>query len=67
MEPLIRMPSWLAPPIPAKKLRGMLTTSAHGQLVTRNVSARYTHCSHWPSMPPTSRITGGIIASASAL
>ena len=30
----------LAPPIPAKKLRGILMTSAHGQLITRKVSAR---------------------------
>ena len=27
-------------PIPAKKLSGILMTSAHGQLITRNVSAR---------------------------
>ena len=36
----MRMPSWLAPPMPAKKLRGMLMTSAQGQLMTRKVSAR---------------------------
>ncbi len=34
------MPSLLAPPIPAKKLNGMLMTNAHGQLTTRNDSAR---------------------------
>ena len=28
------------PPIPAKKLNGMLMTNAHGQLTTRNDSAR---------------------------
>ena len=39
-EPLTRIPCLLAPPIPAKKLSGMLTTRAHGQLMTRNVSAR---------------------------
>ena len=36
----MRMPSLLAPPMPAKKLSGMLMTSAHGQLTTRKVSAR---------------------------
>ena len=39
-EPLMRMPSLLAPPMPAKKLRGMLMTRAHGQLTTRKVSER---------------------------
>ena len=36
----MRMPSRLAPPIPAKKLSGMLMTSAQGQLMTKKVSAR---------------------------
>ena len=40
IEPLMRIPSRLAPPMPAKKLSGMLITSAHGQLTTKNVSAR---------------------------
>lgn len=31
------MPSWLAPPRPAKKLSGMLMTSAQGHEMTRNV------------------------------
>ena len=31
---------WEAPPMPPKKLRGMLMTSAQGQLITRKVSAR---------------------------
>ena len=63
----MRTPSLLAPPMPAKKLKGMLTTSAHGQLVTRNVKALYIHCSHSDVRPITSRTTGGRTASASAL
>ena len=40
LEPLIRIPLLLAPPIPPKKVSGILTTIAQGQLMTRNVSAR---------------------------
>ena len=53
--------------MPAKKLKGILTTSAHGQLVTKNVRALYSHCSHSDVSPITSRTTGGRTASASAL
>ena len=41
----MRTPALLAPPIPAKKLRGILITSAQGQLMTRNVRALYIHVS----------------------
>lgn len=37
---LTRMPQADAPPMPPKKLRGMLMTSAQGQLITRKVRAR---------------------------
>ena len=40
LAPLMRMPLRLAPPIPAKKLRGILITRAQGQLMTRKVRAR---------------------------
>ena len=40
MEPFTSTPARLAPPNPAKKLRGMLMTSAQGQLMTRKVRAR---------------------------
>ena len=40
MEPLMSTPTWLAPPMPAKKLRGILITRAQGQLITRKVRAR---------------------------
>ena len=68
MEPFTKIPSWLAPPIPAKKLRGMLTTRAQGQLMTRNVRALYTQV---PQVKPVLRmspeISGGSTASARAL
>ena len=48
-EPLIRIPSLLAPPIPAKKVRGMLITKAQGQLITRKVRERYSQTVHWGS------------------
>ena len=38
-EPLIRMPSFEAAPIPPKKASGTETTSAHGQDAIRKVSA----------------------------
>ena len=57
----------LAPPIPAKNERGMLITSAHGQEMTKKVSARYTHTSQSEGRPIASvRISGGSSASASA-
>ena len=37
---LTSTPALLAPPMPAKKLRGMLMTRAQGQLATRKVRAR---------------------------
>ena len=40
LEPFTNMPARLAPPMPAKKLRGMLITRAQGQLITRKVKAR---------------------------
>ena len=40
MDPLTSTPALLAPPMPAKKLRGMLMTRAQGQLMTRKVRAR---------------------------
>ena len=39
-EPLTRMPCREAPPMPPKKVRGTLMTSAQGQETTRNISAR---------------------------
>ena len=39
-EPLTSTPALLAPPMPAKNESGMLITSAQGQEMTRNVSAR---------------------------
>ena len=47
--------------MPPKKLRGMLMTSAQGQLTTRKVRAR---CSHMVQGPPRKKL--GRIASASA-
>ena len=62
------MPSLLAPPIPAKKLRGTLITKAQGQLITRKVSALYTHTSKSGARFKKNILTsGGIRASASAL
>ena len=40
MEPFTSTPARLAPPMPAKKLRGMEITRAQGQEMTRTVSAR---------------------------
>ena len=40
LEPFTRTPARLAPPMLAKKLKGILTTSAQGQLMTRKVRAR---------------------------
>ena len=57
----------LAPPIPAKKLSGILITSAHGQLITRNVSARKIHSPQFGAMLRNRMLTsGGRIASAAA-
>ena len=56
-----------APPNPAKKLSGMLITSAQGQLITRKVNARYTHISQPPGMPIMRFIMGGSMARANAL
>ena len=67
MEPFISTPSLPAPPNPAKKLSGMLITSAQGQLITRKVNARYTHISQPPGMPIMRFITGGSMARANAL
>lgn len=40
---MTRIPFVEAQPIPPKKLSGMEITSAHGQLITRNVSALIIH------------------------
>ena len=42
---MISTPALLAPPMPAKKLSGMLTTSAQGQEMTRKISARWNQSS----------------------
>ena len=63
------MPWLLAPPRPAKKLSGMLMTSAHGQLITRNVQALSSQSRHKARSEPAPaivRISGGSSASASA-
>ena len=49
LPPLIRMPQADAPPIPPKKASGTETTSAHGQEMTRKISALRIHTAHWPS------------------
>ena len=64
----------LAPPSPAKKLSGILITTAHGQLMTRNVQALRIQSPHiapveaYPAIPIFVIIMkiGGISASASA-
>ena len=61
LAPLIRMPSREAPPIPPKKVSGTEMTSAHGQEMTRKISARSIQTFHAPS--PAS---GGSSASSSA-
>ena len=61
------MPSRLAPPIPAKKLSGILMTKAQGQLATRKVNARYSYTLHPASSPNAREITGGRTAKARAL
>ena len=54
--------------MPAKKLNGILMTSAHGQLMTRNVSALYTHVPQSAGRPmPNIRTRGGRTARAIAL
>ena len=45
--------------MPAKKLRGMLMTKAHGQLITKNVKALNIHCDHCGSTFNISETTGG--------
>ena len=55
------MPHFDAPPIPAKKLNGTDITSAHGQDITRNVSARSIQMLN--AVPVK---TGGIVASSNA-
>ena len=66
LEPLISTPALLAPPIPAKKLSGMLMTSAQGQLMTRKVRALYSQSPQRAGLPVSSRKSGGRTASASA-
>ena len=44
-----RMLRLAAPPMPAKKVRGMLTTRAQGQEMTRNMRARLSQVSHVPA------------------
>ena len=66
MEPFIRTPARLAPPMPAKKLSGMLMTSAQGQLMTSSVSAQYSQSPQSGLPPPMSCTSGGTIASRSA-
>ena len=50
-----------APPTAAKNASGTLMTNAHGQLMTRNVNARYIHV-----MKSEGFMSEGMIASASA-
>ena len=45
---LKRIPFLLPAPIPAKKARGTLSTSAQGQLITRKDRAVYTQYSQFP-------------------
>ena len=59
MAPFMSMPSCPAPPRPAKKLRGILTTSAHGQLMTRKMSALYIHVPHRGALPAARFTRGG--------
>ena len=40
---MIKTPILDAPPIPAKKLKGIEITSAHGQDTTKNDNALYNH------------------------
>ena len=58
--PLKRMPYLEPAPIPLKKAKGTLSTKAQGQLITRKVSAVYTHF----CQSPVSR--EGITATATA-
>ncbi len=60
------MPLADAPPIPPKKLNGMEITNAQGQLMTKKVSARFTHCPRSGGCPIRNKINGGSTASASA-
>ena len=66
MEPFTRTPFAEAQPIPAKKLNGIEITSAQGQLITRNVSARVIHSPHIAPVPEIILIIGGKIASKRA-
>ena len=50
MPPLKSIPSFDAAPMPAKKARGTLMTSAHGQLITRKVMAVVIQKDHSPVM-----------------
>ena len=59
--PLNKIPILDPAPIPEKNASGTLKTSAHGQLITRNVSAVYTQCVQLPVM------IEGMIAVANAI
>ena len=61
------MPFVEAQPIPPKKLSGMEITSAHGQLITRNVSALIIHVCNAAGLPIIMLKIGGMRARASAL
>ena len=52
--------------MPAKNERGMLTTRAQGQLMTKKVRALYTHVPKVIPPPIRRMMTGGIMARASA-
>ena len=64
----MRMPRLLAPPKPAKKLKGTLMTTAQGQEMTRKVQALRSQSRQTPVMsaPVRSRNRGGSTARAKA-
>src|SRR5574344_1986145 len=67
LEPLIKIPLRLAPPNPAKKLKGTLTTKAHGQLIIKNINDLYIQLLQLGSILANIQNKGGIIAKARAL
>ena len=67
MLPLTKIPLADAPPMPPKKLRGILMTNAQGQLITKKVNALVIQSLHIGALPMMSRTTGGSTARATAL
>ena len=64
---MTRIPLADAPPMPPKKLRGILMTRAQGQLMTRKVRALVTQSPHIGASPIIIRTTGGSTARARTL